>query len=234
MAQPLFFPFSHDELREIFGQLGYDCRDDTAMRDVAYYDRRTSHGSTLSFVTHAGVLAALDPESLWERFLVALRSDADGIQGGTTKQGSQVRDDVLYFDPRLPSQLDGLSFPIQFRETPILVTVTGEHLTLAVHPESVSRAVGPDSRATFANCAPATGLCSGSAQVLRPPGHRAATERKMHADIPGSNLRRRRGIGRLAARDGVARVTARADGVGLEGHPRPHDVVAGGVHIPRL
>ncbi len=82
---------------------------------------------------------------MWERFLVALRSDADGIQGGTTKQGSQVRDDVLYFDPRLPSQLDGLSFPIQFRETPILVTVTGEHLTLAVHPESVSRAVGPDS-----------------------------------------------------------------------------------------
>ena len=157
----LFFLFSHDELREIFGRLGYDYRDDTAMRNVAYYDRRTSHGSTLSFVTHAGVLAALDPESSWERFLVALRSDADDIQGGTTKEGihvgvmagtldvmqryyagTQVRGDVLYFDPRLPGQLDGLSFPIQFRETPILVTVTGEQLTLAVHPESVSHPVG--------------------------------------------------------------------------------------------
>jgi trehalose/maltose hydrolase-like predicted phosphorylase len=130
------------------------------MRNVAYYDRRTSNGSTLSFVTHAGVLAALDPKSSWERFLVALRSDADDIQGGTTKEGihvgvmagtldvmqryyagTHVRGDVLYFDPRLPGQLDGMSFRIQFRDTPVLVTVTGEHLTLAVHHESVSRPV---------------------------------------------------------------------------------------------
>ena len=156
----LFFLFSDDELREIFGRLEYDYRDDTAMRNIAYYDQRTSHGSTLSYITHAGVLATLDPESSWERFLVALRSDADDIQGGTTREGihlgvmagtldvmqryyagAHVRGDVLYFDPRLPRQLDGLSFPIQFRETPILVTVTGEHLTLAVHPESVNRPV---------------------------------------------------------------------------------------------
>jgi trehalose/maltose hydrolase-like predicted phosphorylase len=157
----LFYLFSYEELREIFGRLGYDYRPDTAARNVAYYDRRTSHGSTLSFVTHAGVLAAVDPESSWDRFLVALRSDVDDIQGGTTKEGihvgvmagtldviqryyagAHVRGDVLYFDPRLPGQLDGLSFPIQFRETTILVTVTGERLTLAVHPESVSRPVG--------------------------------------------------------------------------------------------
>jgi trehalose/maltose hydrolase-like predicted phosphorylase len=187
----LFFLFSHGELREIFGQLGYDYRDDTAMRNVAYYDRRTSHGSTLSFVTHAGVLAALDPESSWERFLIALRSDADDIQGGTTKEGihvgvmagtldvmqrcyagTDVRGDVLYFDPRLPAQLDGLSFPIQFQETPILVSVTSEHLTLAVHPESVSRPVRtgvpgdvrelrPGDRAVFA--------LSPGAATTRPP-----------------------------------------------------------------
>ena len=156
----LFFLFSDDELREIFRRNEYDYRDDTAMRNIAYYDRRTSHGSTLSYITHAGVLAALDPESSWERFLVALRSDADDIQDGTTKEGihlgvmagtlevmqryyagAHVRGDVLYFDPQLPRQLDALSFPIRFRETPILATVTGEHLTLAVHPESMSRPV---------------------------------------------------------------------------------------------
>ena len=156
----LFFLFSREELREIFGRLGYDYHADTAKRNVAYYDRRTSHGSTLSFVTHAGVLAALDPESSWDRFLVALQSDADDIQGGTTQEGihvgvmsgtldvvqrcyagTNVRDGVLYFDPRLPSQLDGLSFSMQFQQTPILVTLTGERLTLAVHPEGVSRPV---------------------------------------------------------------------------------------------
>jgi trehalose/maltose hydrolase-like predicted phosphorylase len=188
----LFFLFSHDELREIFGRLGYDYRDDTAMGNVAYYDRRTSHGSTLSFVTHAGVLAALDPESSWEGFLVALRSDADDIQGGTTKEGihvgvmagtldvmqrcyagTQVRGDVLHFDPRLPAQLDGLSFPIQFRGTPMLVTVTGEHLTLAVHPESVSRpvraGVAGDVRELRAGDRAVFGLSPGAA-TAGPPG----------------------------------------------------------------
>jgi trehalose/maltose hydrolase-like predicted phosphorylase len=156
----LFFLFRQDELREIFGRLGYDYRADTATRNVEYYDRRTSHGSTLSFVTHAGVLATIDPESSWDRFLVALHSDADDIQGGTTKEGihmgvmsgtldlmqrnyagAHVYDDVLHFDPRLPSRLDSLSFSMQFRGTPIQVTLTGDHLTLAVHPEGASRPV---------------------------------------------------------------------------------------------
>ena len=156
----LFFLFRQEELREIFGRLGYDYRADTLTRNVAYYDRRTSHGSTLSFVTHAGVLAAVDPESSWDRFLVALHSDADDIQGGTTKEGihmgvmagtldlmqrnyagARVYDGVLHFNPQLPSRLDSLSFSMQFRDTPIQVTLTGEHLTLAVHPEGASRPV---------------------------------------------------------------------------------------------
>jgi trehalose/maltose hydrolase-like predicted phosphorylase len=156
----LFFLFSNAELLEIFGRLGYDYGQDTAASNIAYYDQRTSHGSTLSFVTHAGVLAALDPESSWERFLVALRSDVDDIQGGTTQEGihlgvmagtldvvqryyagTQIRDGVLYFAPRLPSGLRGLSFPLQFRETPVLVTLGGGQLTLAVHPDGASRPV---------------------------------------------------------------------------------------------
>jgi trehalose/maltose hydrolase-like predicted phosphorylase len=156
----LFFLFPREELREIFGRLGYDYPADLEKRNVAYYDQRTSHGSTLSFVTHAGVLAALDPESSWERFLVALRSDADDIQGGTTKEGihvgvmagtldlvqrcyagTHVRDDVVYFDPRLPGRLESLSFSMQFRQTPIHVALTGDRLALAIHTEAVSRPV---------------------------------------------------------------------------------------------
>jgi trehalose/maltose hydrolase-like predicted phosphorylase len=156
----LFYLFSYEELREIFERLGYDYRPDTAARTIAYYDRRTSHGSTLSFVTYAGVLAALGPESSWDRFLVALRSDVDDIQDGTTKEGihmgvmagtldvvqryyagTHIRDSVLYFDPRLPSGLGDLSFPMQFRETPILVTLSSDRLTLAVHPEGASHLI---------------------------------------------------------------------------------------------
>jgi trehalose/maltose hydrolase-like predicted phosphorylase len=156
----LFFLFSDEELREIFERLGYEYDSGTAARNIAYYDQRTSHGSTLSFVTHAGVLATLDPESSWERFLVALRSDLDDIQGGTTQEGihlgvmagtldvvqryyagTQIRDGVLYFTPRLPSGLDGLSFPLQFRETPLVVTLGGGQLTLDVHPDGASHLI---------------------------------------------------------------------------------------------
>src|SRR5690242_9420109 len=150
-TEMLFYLFSDAELRHIFDRLGYDYEPDTAVRNVEYYDQRTSYGSTLSFVTQAGVLAAIDPESSWDRFLVALRSDVGDIQGGTTKEGihlgvmaatldvmqryyagGYIRDDVLYFDPRLPSSLSGLSFPMQFRGAPVLVTLSGGHLTIEV------------------------------------------------------------------------------------------------------
>jgi trehalose/maltose hydrolase-like predicted phosphorylase len=156
----LFFLFSPAELREIFERLGYDYRDDTPQRNISYYDQRTSHGSTLSFVTHAGVLAAIDPQSSWDRFLVALRSDVDDIQDGTTKEGlhlgvmagtldvvqryyagTRIRDGVLYFDPRLPAELGDLSFPMQFRETRVLVTLSGGRLTLDVRPEGASQPI---------------------------------------------------------------------------------------------
>ena len=115
-AVMLFYLFSPSVLRGLFERLGYEYRADTPARNIAYYDQRTSHGSTLSFVTFAGILAALDPESSWERFLVALRSDAEDVQGGTTQEGvhmgvmvgtvdlmqrayagTEIRDDVLHF-----------------------------------------------------------------------------------------------------------------------------------------
>jgi trehalose/maltose hydrolase-like predicted phosphorylase len=156
----LFFLFSQDELRRLFARLGYDYAPDTAQRNIAYYDRRTSHGSTLSFVTHAGALASLDPASSWRRFLVALESDVGDIQGGTTKEGihmgvmsgtldlvqrfyagTDIRDGVLRFDPRLPAELDGLSFAMQFQGTPLQVTLADQSLTLAAHPEGARQPI---------------------------------------------------------------------------------------------
>jgi trehalose/maltose hydrolase-like predicted phosphorylase/beta-phosphoglucomutase-like phosphatase (HAD superfamily) len=148
-AVMLFFLFSPNELRRLFEQLGYEYTDDTARRTINYYDPRTSHGSTLSFVTHAGVLAAIDPDSSWQRFLVALESDIGDIQGGTTREGihlgvmagtldlvqraylgTEIRDDVLYFNPMLADRLDGLSLSMQFRRTPITVSLNGVKLTV--------------------------------------------------------------------------------------------------------
>ena len=86
-----------------------------------------------------------------------LESDVGDVQGGTTKEGihmgvmsgtldlvqrsytgTHIRDGVLYFDPRLTGQLDGLSFSMQFQGAPILVTFASGRLTVAAHREGVS------------------------------------------------------------------------------------------------
>jgi trehalose/maltose hydrolase-like predicted phosphorylase len=156
----LFFLFPEHELRRLFEQLGYEYGPDTARKNIDYYDKRTSHGSTLSFITHAGALAAIEPESSWERFMVALESDIGDVQGGTTKEGihmgvmsgtldlvqrgfigCEIRDGVLYFNPRLADRLEGLSFCMQFRWTSIRVTLASGELTLLADAEGFSRPV---------------------------------------------------------------------------------------------
>jgi trehalose/maltose hydrolase-like predicted phosphorylase len=150
----LFFLFSDEELRTLLGRLGYAHDPELTRRTIDYYDRRTSHGSTLSLVTHAGVLADIDPKSSWDRFIVALESDIGDVQGGTTKEGihmgvmsgtldllqryyvgSDVREGVLYFEPTLLDRLDGLVFSMQFRGTPLRVSIAGDQLTVLALPE---------------------------------------------------------------------------------------------------
>ena len=165
----LFFLFPDDELKRMFERLGYEYGPDTAQKNIEYYDQRTSHGSTLSFITHAAVLASLDPESSWERFMVALESDVGDVQGGTTKEGihmgvmsgtldliqrgylgSEIRDDTLYFAPRLTDHLEGLEFSMQFRGTYMRVRLADGELTVTANPEGFSKpikvGVGDDVR----------------------------------------------------------------------------------------
>jgi trehalose-phosphatase len=150
----LFFLFTDEQLRVIFDRLGYAYGPDTRRRNVEYYDRRTSHGSTLSHITHAGVLATFDPESSWQRFLIALESDVGDVQRGTTKEGihmgvmsgtldlvqraylgTEIREDVLRFEPRVTDRIDGLSLLMQFRRTPLRVTLDHGDLTITALAE---------------------------------------------------------------------------------------------------
>jgi trehalose/maltose hydrolase-like predicted phosphorylase len=156
-AVMLFYLFSPRALAGVFERLGYEYRPDTAARTIDYYDRRTSHGSTLSFVTFAGVLAGLDPESSWDRFLVALKSDVEDIQGGTTSEGIhmgvmagtvdlmqraypgyEIRDGVLRFQPRLPAAIERVEFWMQFRRTPLRVVLDHDRLAVTLHSEGAN------------------------------------------------------------------------------------------------
>jgi trehalose/maltose hydrolase-like predicted phosphorylase len=153
----LFFLFPEDELKLLLERLGYEYTPEMVRRNTEYYDRRTSHGSTLSFIAHAGILAKINPESSWERYMVALESDVGDVQGGTTQEGihmgvmagtldliqrgylgTDIRDGALHFDPKPVGNLDGLSFPMRFHGTPLQIELEGDRLTVFVQADGPS------------------------------------------------------------------------------------------------
>src|SRR5215216_5222464 len=159
-ALMLFFMFAEEELRRIFDRLGYEYTPDTARKNIAYYEPRTTHGSTLSFVVHAAILADLDPKSSWDMFTTALESYVSDIQGGTTQEGihmgvmagtldliqrgyvgAEIQNGTLYFSPKPNDRLDGLSFPLRFCQTPVEVTLKESRLAVATQTDGFNRSI---------------------------------------------------------------------------------------------
>lgn len=152
-ALMLFYLLSSDELRELIERLGYSFDPEMIPKNVDYYLRRTSHGSTLSRVVHSWVLARSKRELSWHLFKEALHSDVEDIQGGTTQEGIhlgamagtvdliqrcytgiETRDDVLWFNPHLPDDLKEVEFDILYRQQLMNVSITTNLLKLATRP----------------------------------------------------------------------------------------------------
>jgi trehalose/maltose hydrolase-like predicted phosphorylase len=145
----LFYVFSADELAELFRGLDYPFDGDMIPRSVAYYDARSSHGSTLSRVVHAWVLARSDRARSTRYFAEALQSDVSDIQQGTTAEGVhlgamagtvdllqrvstgiEITGDVLRFNPRLPEGLARLDMRIRYRGHSLDLHLKRETLTV--------------------------------------------------------------------------------------------------------
>jgi beta-phosphoglucomutase family hydrolase len=145
----LFYLFSAEELRGLFERLGYPFEYETIPRNVAYYDARSTHGSTLSRVVHSWVLARSDRPRSMRYFAEALQSDVNDIQGGTTAEGVhlgamagsvdlvqrvstgiEITGDVLRFNPRLPDELERLDMRIRYRGHSLDLRLTRDTLTV--------------------------------------------------------------------------------------------------------
>ena len=135
------------------GRLGYRMSLPDLGRTVEYYLARTAHGSTLSRVVHASVLARIDRGRAWTVFREALVADLDDTQGGTTREGIHlgamagtadlvvrsfaglhIEAGALTFTPRLPPRLRSVGFQIRHRGQRIDVSLTTEMLRLQLHP----------------------------------------------------------------------------------------------------
>ncbi len=146
----LFYLFSVDEVQEQFAGLGYEVDVATLLRTGEFYASRTSHGSTLSRVVHAWLLAQTDPEVSWSLFLEALESDLYDIQDGTTREGVHLgvmagtidvvrrgfagvkaSAGIVSVDPRPPSQLETLRYSLLVGGSWIDIDVANGQLRLS-------------------------------------------------------------------------------------------------------
>lgn len=145
----LGYLFSAEELDEILRRMGYELPEEAYQRMVAYYEARSTHGSTLSRLVHAWVAARTDPDRSWDLFTEALESDLSDTQGGTTKEGIhlglmagtvdtvircyaglETRDGVVRLSPRLPSQLPGARFTIRWHQQPVEIHMAQTEVTV--------------------------------------------------------------------------------------------------------
>ncbi|MBP8296864.1 MAG: beta-phosphoglucomutase family hydrolase [Burkholderiales bacterium] len=145
----LFYLFSAEELGELFERLGYPFPRETIPRNIAYYAGRSSHGSTLSRVVDAWVLARSDRPRAMDFFAEALQSDVMDIQQGTTAEGIhlgamagtvdqvqrvstaiEVRGDVLWLHPELPEEMERLDMRIRYRGHSLDLRLTRGALTI--------------------------------------------------------------------------------------------------------
>jgi len=141
----LFYLLSAEELTDVLVRLGYRYDGGLIGRSVEYYAPRTAHGSTLSRVVQAWILARQDRGQSWKIFLDALHSDMDDVQGGTTAEGIhlgamggvidllqrcysgiETREDVLRINPVIPPELGRLAFDIRYRGHLVMLDLTPE------------------------------------------------------------------------------------------------------------
>jgi alpha,alpha-trehalase len=149
----LFYLFSSEELSQLFERLGYSFDEAIIPRNIDYYLKRTSHGSTLSRVVHSWVLARSQRKRSWDLFEQALQADVADVQGGTTAEGIHLgamagtvdmltrgytgvepRGQVLWFNPSLPEGTDRLHMHLRYRGNALEVEITPEELKVRTLP----------------------------------------------------------------------------------------------------
>jgi beta-phosphoglucomutase family hydrolase len=149
----LFYLLAPGQVKKVLEVMGYDDNTEKQLmeRNYDYYIKRTSHGSTLSYVVHCAILKYLDShkKAMWDWFQHALKSDINDIQGGTTAEaihsgvmagtldilfksfaGVNIFKDYLQIEPNLPSQWKRLSFKIVLRDTWIGIDVTQDEISV--------------------------------------------------------------------------------------------------------
>lgn len=190
--------FPPRELAGLFRQLGHRLDDESWRATIDYYLPRTSHGSTLSALVSAWVLARARRDEAWAYAEEALVGDVADIQGGTTAEGIhlgamagtldfvqrcltglEARGDGLRLDPAPLPQLSKFRVGIRYgHHWDVDLRIRAQRIRVAV-PESAEdpvRVVIGDSESTVPPGTarwldlPGDGVSRARVRPRRPPG----------------------------------------------------------------
>ncbi|MGW5668516.1 glycoside hydrolase family 65 protein [Micromonospora sp. NPDC003776] len=149
----LLYLFSAEELTALVRGMGYDFDPARIPATVDHYLSRTTHGSTLSRIAHAWVLARTDRRRSSHMLLDALGTDLadpahsstrEGIHLGATAgaldllqrcyTGLEVRGDALRLNPVLPEGMNQLDCVLRYRNRLLALHVDGEQVRISASP----------------------------------------------------------------------------------------------------
>jgi trehalose/maltose hydrolase-like predicted phosphorylase len=151
-----YYNLGPDELKRIVKMMGYELPEDHLLKNLNHHLPRTSHGSTLSYITHAMVLAnAGKTADSWDFFRLALISDLSDIQGGTTAEGIHLgvmggclkgvvtnfaglnwHGGKISINPNLPAEWESLKFSVLIRGDRYYLKACSKELELKVIKEN--------------------------------------------------------------------------------------------------
>lgn len=163
-----FFLLRPIEVKNILLKLGYDLGDEIQMlkKHYDYYEKRTSHDSTLSMVVHS-IISKLfaDKEIVWDWFLEALISDVKDTQGGTTQEGIHAgvmagtidifyrnfagisfENEILNINPNLPEHWKNISFKLTYKNVWYNISINKELVTVSYESNHKTRLIAVNGK----------------------------------------------------------------------------------------
>ncbi|MCP3900652.1 MAG: glycoside hydrolase family 65 protein, partial [Desulfobacteraceae bacterium] len=131
----LLYLFSAETLRKMFKRLNYFFDKSLIQKNINYYLKRTTNGSSLALVIHAWIEARQARERSWKLFSKALETDMVNDAAGSTREGIhlaamsgcidilqrgyaglEIRSNILILNPLFPKSINRISFHIRYRD----------------------------------------------------------------------------------------------------------------------
>jgi alpha,alpha-trehalase len=151
----LFYLFSYEELTALFKKLGYEFSREILVKNIFYYLKYTSHGSTLSKVIFASLAKYIEQDIALKYYHDVLNSDIMDIQGGTTSEGIHlaamascvniilmcfagidIKNYPLKISPQLPMRISEINFNLQYRQKWLNILIDKDHTEVKLNLNS--------------------------------------------------------------------------------------------------